>query len=162
MFEKILYPTDGSEVSLQALKYVKGLQGAGAKLVVLLRVVDEKTMDVVRKGMTLAGKESGAFLSTVYESLLEEARQQLKPMAEELEAAGLNVSVRIESGRPRSRVLEIANEENVSAIVLGSHGRGNVAGMLLGSVADYVVRHAKQPVIVIKRWVGQSARTNAK
>jgi len=87
----------------------------------------------------------------VHASLQDEARQQVAPVAAELEAAGLEVKTRIEPGKPRTKILEIAEEENVSAIILGSHGRGNVAGMLLGSVADHVVRHAKQPVILIKR-----------
>lgn len=151
VFETILYPTDCSEVSLKALNYVKNLHGAGCRKVILLRVIDEKHVEALRRGMRFAGKDTAAFLAQICESLQEEARHQVAPMAAELEAAGLNVKVRIESGKPRSRILEIADEEGVSAIILGSHGRGNVAGMLLGSVADYVVRHARQPVIVIKR-----------
>ena len=160
MFDKILYPTDGSDISLKALPYVRGLHGAGARQIILVHVIDDKSMDLMRKGMPFAGKDSAAFLARIHESLREGARRKVLPVAETLKEAGLDVSVRIETGSPRSKILEIADTEDVSAIVLGSHGRSNIAGMLLGSVADYVIRHARQPVIVIKREAGQSTRTD--
>jgi len=45
----------------------------------------------------------------------------------------------------------VEKEEDVSAIVLGSHGKSNIKEMLLGSVSEHVIRHCKKPVIVIKR-----------
>ncbi|MGQ9748471.1 universal stress protein [Desulfosoma sp.] len=39
----------------------------------------------------------------------------------------------------------------MSAIILGSHGRSNLSSVLLGSVSEYVIRHAKKPVIVVRR-----------
>ena len=151
MFEKILYPTDCSEVSLKVLKYIKNLHGAGCRKVILLRVIDENNVEALRRGMRFAGKETARFLGQMHESLQQEALQHVTPIAAELEASGLEVKILVETGKPRTRILEIAEQEGVSAIILGSHGRGNVAGMLLGSVADFVVRHARQPVIVIKR-----------
>jgi nucleotide-binding universal stress UspA family protein len=45
----------------------------------------------------------------------------------------------------------VAEEENPSVIVIGSHGKSNLEEMLLGSVSEKVVRKAKHPVLVIKR-----------
>jgi len=151
MFETILYPTDLSDVSLKALDYVKGLQGAGTKKVILLRVINDKSMECISKGLALAGREVSTFLAQVLQSLQEEARQRIRPIEEELKAQGLDVTTRIEHGLPQTRILEIAEAENVSAIVLGSHGRSNVSSALLGSVSDHVIRHAKRPVLVVKR-----------
>lgn len=151
MFQKILYPTDFSDVAQKALQYVKALKPAGAEQVVLVRVISDKSMECIGKGIALAGKEVSNFLSQAFTSLQEEARQQIMPIEDELKAAGFDVITRIESGVPQIRILEIAEEEKVSAIVLGSHGRGNLSSALLGSVSDHVIRHAKQPVIVVKR-----------
>jgi nucleotide-binding universal stress UspA family protein len=52
---------------------------------------------------------------------------------------------------PQTKILEVAEEEGVSSIVLGSHGRGNLSTALLGSVSGYVIQHSKIPVVVIKR-----------
>lgn len=74
----------------------------------------------------------------------------MRPIELELKAAGFKVTSRVEEGVPHVKILEVANEENVSAIILGSHGRSNLSSVLLGSVSDYVIRHAKKPVIVVK------------
>jgi len=151
MFEKVLYPTDFSEVSKKALGYLRGLKNAGTEKVIVLRVINDKRAKTIYQGIALAGKETAFFLKDIYEKLLEEASREVNPIESELTQAGLTVKVRIEQGVPQSKILEVAEEEGVSLIVLGSHGRSNLSGMLLGSVSDYVIRHAKKPVLVIKR-----------
>jgi nucleotide-binding universal stress UspA family protein len=47
--------------------------------------------------------------------------------------------------------LEVAKKEDVSIIILGSHGRSNLSSVLLGSVSDHIIRHSPKPVLVIKR-----------
>jgi nucleotide-binding universal stress UspA family protein len=151
MFKKILYPTDFSEVSKKALGNLRGLKNAGTEKVIVLRVINDQRAKTIYQGISLAGKETAFFLKDVYEKLLEEAAREVTPIESELTQAGLTVEVRIEQGVPHSKILEVAEEEGVSLIVLGSHGRSNLSGMLLGSVSDYVIRHAKKPVLVIKR-----------
>ncbi|MDZ7596951.1 MAG: universal stress protein [Desulfobacterales bacterium] len=151
MFEKILYPTDFSDVAQKALQYVKGLHAAGTKEVVLLWVISDQCMECIAKGIELAGKQVSGFLSQALQSLQEQARRQIRPIEDELKSMGFDVTTRIESGVPKIKILEIAESENVSVIVLGSHGKGNVSSALLGSVSDHVIRHSKRPVIVIKR-----------
>lgn len=151
MYAKILYPTDFSDVAQKALNYVKGLRDAGARQVILLRVISNKSMECIQKGISLAGREVSDFLSQAFQSLQDEALQKIRPVEDELRNAGFEVTARIESGVPKTKILEIAEEENVSAILLGSHGRSNVSAVLLGSVSDHVIRHAKCPVIVVKR-----------
>lgn len=151
MFDRILYPTDFSDVANKALAYVKQLKLAGAKEVVLVRIITDRKIDCILRGMAMAGREASRFLKEVVQSLQEEAHQEARRAELELKEAGLQVKVRIETGVPHQRILEIAQEENVSVIVLGSHGRSNLSSALLGSVSDHVIRHSKQPVIVIKR-----------
>jgi len=65
--------------------------------------------------------------------------------------SGLNVKVRIERGVPLKEILTVEEEEKVSAIVIGSHGKTNLEEMVLGSVSEKVIRQSKSPVLVIKR-----------
>ncbi len=53
-------------------------------------------------------------------------------------------------GDPFKEIIRVAEEEDVSVIVIGSHGRTDIVEMLLGSVAEKVVRKAKRPVLVVK------------
>ena len=48
-------------------------------------------------------------------------------------------------------ILRVEEEENISAIVMGSHGRSNLQKIFLGSVSEKVARRCKQPVLVVKR-----------
>jgi len=65
-------------------------------------------------------------------------------------AAAMNrkVETRLVEGDPGIAICEVANEVSADAVVMGSHGHGGVRRALLGSVADYVVRHATCPVVV--------------
>jgi nucleotide-binding universal stress UspA family protein len=69
----------------------------------------------------------------------------------ELEKNGLTVKVRVERGIPFREILRVEEEEGVSAIVIGSHGKTNLEEMLLGSVSEKVIRKSKKPVLVVKR-----------
>jgi nucleotide-binding universal stress UspA family protein len=68
-----------------------------------------------------------------------------------LRQSGLEVKVRIETGVPLKEILKVEEEEKVSAIVIGSHGKTNLEEMVLGSVSEKVIRKSKNPVLVIKR-----------
>ena len=150
MFEKILYPTDFSDVSKKALAFIMGMREAGAKEVVVLRVIDQRRTEYVH-GISWAGKDEITFFDRVNKQLEQEATEELRPIKSKLRAAGFTVKLRVERGVPRVKILEVEKEEDVSVTVLGSHGRSNVAEMLLGSVSEHVIRHCKKPVIVIKR-----------
>lgn len=69
----------------------------------------------------------------------------------DLRESSLDVKVRIEKGIPFKEILRVQDEEEVSAIVIGSHGKSSVEEMLLGSVSEKVIRKCNRPVLVIRR-----------
>lgn len=144
MFAKILYPTDFSDVSKKALNYLKHLKDAGGKEIVILHVIDERRIEAI----TLYGK-SGSFV--FIEKMEEEARKEVIAIEGELKKCGFEVRARIETGIPLKEILRVEEEEKVSLIIIGSHGKTNIKEMLMGSVSEKVVRRAKNPVLVIKR-----------
>ena len=151
MFEKILYPTDVSDVSKKALAYIKSLKNTGTKQVIILRVINKNKAERISQGVAWAGVEVADFLKETYQRLEEEAYEEVKPVESELKEAGFDVKIRVEKGHPYSKILDVEREEDVSAIVLGSHGRSNVEEILLGSVSEHVIRYSKKPVLVVKR-----------
>jgi len=56
----------------------------------------------------------------------------------------------VEPGEPASKIIEVANNWHADLIVMGSHGRGKVMGLLLGSVSQGVLHHAPCPVLVVR------------
>ena len=145
MFEKILYPTDFSDVAVKALAYVKKLKASGAKEVIVLHVNDERGNESVVRIL------GGSQFNKLNEKKMEETKRKLKDVEEELVDAGLKVDLRIETGMPVREILRVEEEENVSITVIGSHGRSNLEEIFLGSVSEKVIRKSKQPVFVIKR-----------
>lgn len=56
----------------------------------------------------------------------------------------------LETGKPAFRIVEVAKNWSADLIVMGSHGRGKVQGLLLGSVSEGVLHHAPCPVLIIR------------
>jgi len=151
MFTKILYPTDFSDVSKKALEYVKKLKEAGTKEIVILHVIDEKGLVDFGARIAWARGRLSKVESEIREMLEKEAREELQAVESELKSIGFDVKVRMKVGSPYREILKVEEEEEVSAIVLGSHGISNIKEMLLGSVSEHVIRHCKKPVLIIKR-----------
>ena len=145
MFTKILYPTDFSDVSNKGLDYIKQLREGGAKEVILLHVIDERSVEAVHR----YGTESS--FEKLENMMKEETEQSFTKIEEELKKCGLEVRKRIKIGNPLREILKTEEEEDISLIVIGSHGRSNLEEMLLGSVSEKVIRKCKKPVLVIKR-----------
>jgi len=143
MFHKILYPTDFSDRSKKALAYLVQLKNAGEKEVVILHVVDTRNLHIPEIFSMMD-------LSTLGEKQAEKAVAEASSIAGLLNNAGLKTRVRIERGIPFKEILRVAKEEDVSLIVIGSHGASNVEEMLLGSVSEKVIRKSKVPVFVVK------------
>ena len=146
MFEKILYPTDFSNVSKKALGYIKRLKDAGTKEVVVLHVIDEREIESVSQH---AGRHFN--VEEVERERDAYTRKEIKAIEGELKQSGFDVKVRIEGGIPFTEILRAEAEENVSVTVLGSHGKSLVKEMLLGSVSENVIRKSSKPVLVIRR-----------
>jgi nucleotide-binding universal stress UspA family protein len=69
----------------------------------------------------------------------------------DMTAEGFRVKLKVKTGRPFTEIMTTAAEEKASLIIMGSHGRSNIEEMLMGSVSENVIRHAKAPVLVINR-----------
>jgi len=144
MFKKILYPTDFSDASKKALGYIRQLKQAGLKEVIVLHVIDEREIDAIFQ-------HSAVRFEDIVRSIKADAKKEMEAVERELKGNGLTVEVKIERGIPFQIILRIEDEEDVSAIVIGSHGKSNIKEMLLGSVSEAVVRKSKKPVLVVKR-----------
>ncbi|MGB3460112.1 MAG: universal stress protein [Halobacteriota archaeon] len=151
MFRTILYPTDFSDCAVKAGEYVKKLKEAGAEEVVVVHVIDKRDRARMSSGVAGYGETPVTYDYEVLERMIANAKKKLDELKTEIETVGLKVAVKMPEGVPRKEILKTAEEENVSLIVLGSHGKSNVRELLLGSVSEKVIRNSKRPVLVIKK-----------
>ncbi len=145
MFEKILYPTDFSDVAKKAFQYVKQLKEADGKEVVILHVIDQSNLELLSTYSTIQD-----YLN-IEKEIKEKASEEIQFLVNELKQLGFSVKTRIEKGLPFREVLRVAEEEKPSVIVVGSHGKSNLEEILIGSVSEKVVRKVRYPVLVVKR-----------
>ncbi|WP_297063358.1 universal stress protein [Thermococcus sp.] len=133
MFERILYPTDFSEVSLHALKHcIPELFKLGAKELYLLHVID------------ITVTELEAFeLEEVYKKKLEE-------IASELREKGINAKAEVRVGIPSLEIAEASEKADVDLIVTPSVGENVWRQMFMGSTASNLARTTKRPVLLLK------------
>ena len=139
-FERILVPTDFSETAGRALEYGRDLAKVfGAALHVLNVIPDPMTQP-------WAGEASGIVIPDLLKTWQAEAERRLS----ELKPAEVPAERATRVGHAFVEIVRYAKEHDIDLIVMGTHGRGAVAHMLLGSVAEKVVRKAPCPVLTVR------------
>ena len=139
---KILVAVDGSEISLRAVKFVISLNRELAKPArVTLLAVDPPPFPGVESRIG----------SKATRQLHEESRERcLKDARRSLSRAKLELNERGEVGDIAETILAVAKKDKIDLIVLGSHGRGAVKGILLGSVSSKVIAQSDIPVTIVR------------
>ncbi len=141
MAENVLVPLDGSEQAQHAFEHAL-VQFSEATLT-LLNVINP-----VNAGYG-AQASIPSYSEEWYEAAEEEA-EELFERAEEKAGPEHDVEGVTEVGQPSRVIVEYADEHDVDHIVIGSHGREGVSRILLGSVAETVVRRAPCPVTIVR------------
>jgi universal stress protein A len=144
---QILVPADLSEYSRQAVTYAHELaQTFGAKLL-LLHVVEMPAYPVEVFLPSAAG-------GTLMDDLERQARLDLAHLLPKAKNAAKNAKVDVMClvavGAPYYKIVELAETEKVDLIVMATHGRAGLSQLVLGSVAERVVRMASCPVLTIR------------
>lgn len=145
MYKHILIATDGSEIANKAV--AQGIELAkriGAKL---------SAVSVTEPYEAVVIAETAAMiLPSDYNKQCEAGAQKiLNDVSAAAEAAGIKCNVQHQSNRwPYNGIIEAAEEVGADLIVMGSHGRRGVEGLLLGSQATKLLTHTKIPALVVR------------
>ncbi len=154
LFERILYPTDFSELAEVARSYVLKLKEAGGEEIILLHVIHplELSLPQLDDPFALDVATIYAHLPEFEKQVLQQNEAMLEEIASELRAAGFRVKKVLTVGDPKEEIVNVANEEKVSVIVIGYHGKGILERILeMGSTAKAVIKKASCPVLVVKK-----------
>lgn len=141
--QHFLVPIDFSEYANQSLDYAINLAVKLEARLTLLHVI---------QSIYLGGGEMGVTLPYTYIQDLEaEIMQSLESYLARVTAAGLEGEIVVVHGVPFHEIIETAKTQQVDLIVMGTHGRTGLQHVLLGSVAEKVVRLAPCPVLVARQ-----------
>lgn len=134
--KKIVYPTDGSATAKEALKVVVDLAQQERSEVIVVGAADSGAVEDIKD-------------SAMDEMLIEAFRGFVSEAVDYLKTKGIHARGIVEVGHPSEVIVNIANNEGASMIVMGTHGRTGLARAIIGSVADRVIRHAGQPIVLV-------------
>jgi nucleotide-binding universal stress UspA family protein len=139
----ILHPTDFSPRSEPAFQLACSLaRDAGARLIVL-HVLEVPLL--IYSGVAMAPPPPPPLPSEEERRAIREQLRRVRPPD-----PAVAVEHRLEAGDPASGILQVAQETGCDLIALGTHGRTGLARLLMGSVAEKVVRGATCPVLTVK------------
>ena len=144
MFKHLLVPIDGSPTSQLAVDKAIGLARAFSSAVSILYVIDPYPFAGVGADFADGQTQYLAAATAGANEALAHARQSF-------EAAGIKASASLVEAHAVWRgIIEAAEAGGADLIVMGSHGRSGIEKLVLGSVAQRVLSHAHQPVLVVR------------
>jgi nucleotide-binding universal stress UspA family protein len=144
-FNRLLFPTDFSELAQSALVYATELAETFDSEFHCLHVVDD-----AYQYWSAMGPESIP-VGPPPDDLLELGRSRMQQFrAEHLGGLKKPPTTHVAMGRPFAEIIGYAREKNIRLIVMGTHGRGAIAHVLLGSTTEKVVRKAPCAVLTVR------------
>lgn len=132
-FKKVVLPVDFSQSSMKVTNFVKEKD----------YIKDVLLVKVVAKGENIEDLDKRT----------KEIQDKLAEIKEELEAAGKNVEVRLKQGTPAEKIMEVAEQDQGSIILISKAGTSNITELLIGSTAIDVARYSKIPVLLFPKFV---------
>jgi nucleotide-binding universal stress UspA family protein len=142
MRERILVSFDGSPLSQRALE--RAITKHPDDQITVLYVIDPMlaVYEAEAKGLPAA--------STWYDRMKEWADEICADAKEQATDHDCEITTATEIGRPARAILEYADKHDIEHIIMGSHGRKGVSRLVLGSVAERVMRQAPMPVTIVR------------
>jgi universal stress protein A len=142
IFQKILVPIDFSEHADRALDYAIAWGRALNADLTLIHVI---------QSLSEVGIDAGVDLPAAHIEMLEaELTQHMKHYLQRVEDAGVKGDLVMVHGIPFYETIEIVKARQIDLIIMGSHGRTGLSHLLLGSMAEKLVRLAPCPVLVVR------------
>jgi|AntRauTorcE11898_2_1112593.scaffolds.fasta_scaffold63746_2 nucleotide-binding universal stress UspA family protein len=147
MYDNILVPTDGSETAESAVDHAIDLASKYDATVHALYVVDidatnyslgTEQIDRIRRGD----------LDEMTE-VTDEAKKATGYVVDRAAEHGLTVEEHVTAGQPARAIRKFVEDNDIDLVVMGSHGRSGLSRVILGSVAEKVLRRTRLPVLVV-------------
>jgi len=142
VIKRILVPTDFSKLSFEAMGYAEMLFGLQEPQIYLIHVV-EKSVENKGTKKRKKGEKTKAEIE-------KDTMKQLGTVASQYLSECGAISLIVKHGDSHREIVKFAQEENIDLVIISTHGRTGIAHVLMGSVAEKVVRYSPIPVLSVK------------
>jgi len=145
--KKIMVAVDFSEYSNKVVNYAGRLaEDLGAELI-FVNVINQRDIDMVRQIEIHTDKIS---VKDYINGLVDDRTEQMQRLMTDTSCTRIPNRLLFKKGVPFAELIETAKEEIVDMVVMGTKGRGNIAGILFGSQAEKMFRHCPVPLLSIR------------
>ena len=142
--KKILWPTDFSEPSYEALKTAQELAEHFAAELTIVHVVTPIPM------LTSTSGPSGFDVGIFHKQLMDTSKESLKEIVKDKITKKIKIHTRVVMGRAPDEIVSVAKKGKADLIVISTHGETGWRHLVFGSVAEKVVRFSSCPVLTIR------------
>ncbi|HXG31635.1 MAG TPA: universal stress protein, partial [Thermodesulfobacteriota bacterium] len=143
--KRILWASDGSKESEEALRYVALFASTYGSRIIGLNVI--QPVDLIGLKVPPEVRKELFSIQTVLEK---REYERMNRSLEQLKPKGIKWDIRVETGVPHEEILRVASEEKVDLIAMGKRGLGLIDRVLIGSTALKVLRNSEWPVLAVK------------
>ena len=145
--KKIMVAVDFSEYSPKIAAHAGQLaEDLGAELI-FVNVINQRDIDMVKQVTLHTDKIS---VKEYINGLTDDRNEKMQRLLQETNCSRIPNRFLIKKGVPFMKLVETAKEEKVDMVVMGTKGRGNIAGVLFGSQAEKMFRHSPVPLLSIR------------
>ena len=152
MFNNILVPLDGSELSERALPIAQGLAQQSGSTVHLIHVVSrEQEFSSARDFQTVQMAEIEMEQARrLTDARVDRGTKYIEQVQSQLKEAGIKIDdrVTVNQGDAAQHIVDYVKANSIDLVVMSTHGRGGLRRLLVGSVTDRVIRSCEVPVLV--------------
>ncbi|KYH25732.1 universal stress protein [Halalkalicoccus paucihalophilus] len=142
MDERILVPVDESDQSRAALGYA--IDAFPDSSIAVVHAIDPRDF------RTYGGVEGWIDMEQLAEQQRAHAERLVEDAREQAAERDITVETNVVTGKPARVIVDYAEDNDIDHVIMGSHGRSGVSRVLLGSVAERVVRRSPVPVTIVR------------
>lgn len=143
LFSRILVPVDFSPPSLEALQLAVRMASSSGATLTLMHVYEPPSYQLMPDAIFMASPETMA-------RQISQVNEQLEKLRRETEAKGPKTTTVLSEGNAYVEIVKEANAGRHDLVIIGTHGHTALRHLLLGSVAERVVRTANPPVLTVR------------
>ncbi|MBR0552705.1 universal stress protein [Stakelama marina] len=142
MFEKIVVGSDGSKPALAAVRWAGEIASRMGSDIVLVHAFETDPTTIPGGYVVISDNELQNLRAATQDKL---DGQWCEPLRD----IGVKFVTRLVSGRPAKVIIDVAQEEGATLIVVGNRGRGGFSNLLLGSAGNQLIHHSPIPVTIV-------------